>query len=153
MSTPAKAKVLVADDEAVIRELLEKILTEEGYQVIAAADGQETVNKAIAEKPDLILLDILMPKFDGMEVCKRLRANAQTRNVRIIILTAFNTRDRLEDSIAAGADDFLGKPIDLLELKVRVRSMLKVKNISDQVERLLEYIKSMGAMRGEKPPQ
>lgn len=148
MDNARRQKVLTAEDEPAIRELIARILTDEGYEVHTAGDGAEAVEKALAEKPDLILLDINMPKLDGIEVCKKIRATESLAATRIIILTAYNTRDRLEESIAAGADDFLGKPIDSLELKVRVRSILKVKDISDQVERLLAYVQSMNQERG-----
>ena len=89
----------------------------------------------------------MMPSLNGMETCKRLRERPTTRNIRIIILTAYDTRDRLEEAIAAGADDFLGKPIDLTELRIRVRSMLRVKDMHDEADRLEAYIKSMKALR------
>jgi CheY-like chemotaxis protein len=149
MDNARRQKVLTAEDEPTIRELIARILTDEGYEVHTASDGAEAIEKAQSEKPDLILLDINMPKLDGIEACKKIRATESLAPTRIIILTAYNTRDRLEESIAAGADDFLGKPIDSLELKVRVRSILKVKDISDQVERLLAYVQSMNKERGK----
>jgi CheY-like chemotaxis protein len=149
MSSAAKAKILVVDDEPVIRELLERVLLDEGYRVISAADGPEAVDKAASEKPDLILMDIQMPNMDGIAACRKIRESGQAPNTRIIMLTAYNTRDRLEESIRSGADDFLGKPIDAVELKVRVRSMLRVKDISEQVDRLLAYVQSMNPQRGD----
>ncbi len=149
MENAKRPRILTAEDEPSIREFIARILTDEGYDVFMAGDGEEAIEKALAEKPDLILLDINMPKLDGIETCKKIRATDALAAARIIILTAYNTRDRLEESIAAGADDFLGKPIDSLELKVRVRSILKVKDISDQVERLLAYIHSMNKERGK----
>ena len=147
MSAAKKSKILVVDDEAYIREFLHTVLTEEGYEVLTASDGQEALPVAVKEQPDLILLDIMMPNLDGMETCKRLRERPTTRNIRIIILTGYDTRDRLEESILAGADDFLGKPVDITELCVRVRSMLKVKDMSDEADRLESYINSMKELR------
>ena len=141
------AKILCVDDEPAIREFLHRVLTDEGYQVLTAGDGLEALPVAVKEQPDLILLDIMMPNLNGMETCKRLRERPTTRNIRIIILTAYDTRDRLEEAIAAGADDFLGKPIDLTELRIRVRSMLRVKDMHDEADRLEAYIKSMKALR------
>jgi DNA-binding response OmpR family regulator len=90
-------------------------------------------------------LDIMMPRLDGMETCRRLRAHPATERTPVLILTAHNTRERLEESIAAGADDFLGKPVDVAELRVRIHAMLKVKGQVDEVERLESYIKEMNA--------
>jgi DNA-binding response OmpR family regulator len=147
MADPRKPKILVTDDEVYIREFLHQVLTDEGYEVVTAADGVEALVVAEREKPDLILLDIKMPNLDGLDTCKELRKRPVTKNCRIIMLTAFDTRDRLEESIVAGADDFLGKPVDLTELQVRVRSMLKVKDMADEVDRLEAYIKSMQELR------
>ncbi len=148
MSAPNKPKILCVDDEPAIRELLHRVLTDDGYDVMTAADGREALKAATQQQPDLILLDIMMPGLNGMDTCKRLREQPATRNIRTIILTAYDQRDRLEESIAAGADDFLGKPIDLTELRVRVRAMLRVKDMSDEVERLEAYIRSMQSLRG-----
>jgi two-component system cell cycle response regulator len=149
MSGPNKEKILVVDDEAVVRDFLQGVLTAEGYSVITAEDGEQAVFAAVKEKPDLILLDILMPKLDGMQTCARLRANPYTRDIRVIILTAYNSLERMETSIERGADDFLGKPINVVELCVRVRAMLEVKDISDEVERMEQYVRSMKALRDQ----
>jgi putative two-component system response regulator len=147
MANTVVAKILVVDDEPYIREFLHQVLTDDGYTVVTAGDGEEALLVAEREKPDLILLDIKMPKLDGMATCQELRKRPVTKNCRIIMLTAFDTRDRLEESIVSGADDFLGKPVDLTELQVRVRSMLKVKDMADEVDRLEAYIKSMKDLR------
>jgi CheY-like chemotaxis protein len=147
MSTAKSAKILVVDDEPGIREYLQTVLGGWGHTVLTASDGQEALPLAAQEQPDLILLDIRMPNLDGIETCKRLREQPTTRNLRVIILTAYDTRDRLEDSIVAGADDFLGKPINLTELRIRVSSMLRVGSMKDEVDRLEAYIKSMQEMR------
>jgi DNA-binding response OmpR family regulator len=148
MSAAKKSKILCVDDEPAIRELLHRVLADEGYDVITAGDGREALQAVAQHPPDLILLDIMMPNLNGMETCRRLREQPATHNIRVIILTAYDQRDRLEESIAAGADDFLGKPIDLTELRVRVRAMLRVKDMSDEVERLEAYIRSMQSLRG-----
>jgi DNA-binding response OmpR family regulator len=149
MSDGRKSKILCVDDEPSIREFLHDVLAGEGYDVITANDGREALMLAVKEQPDLILLDIMMPHLDGMETCRQLRERPTTRNIRIIILTAYDQRERLEQSIEAGADDFLGKPVDITELRIRVRAMLKVKNMSDEADRLEAYIKSMTALRRE----
>ena len=147
MSDAKKSKILVVDDEPYIREFLRSVLTDEGYEVITASDGREALPIAVTEQPNLILLDIMMPDLNGMETCKQLRERPTTRNIRIIMLTGYDTRDRLEESILAGADDFLGKPVDITELRIRVRSMLKVNDMNDEVERLAAYITSMKELR------
>jgi DNA-binding response OmpR family regulator len=147
MSEERKGKILCVDDEPSIRELLYRVLTDEGYEVLTAGDGQEALVVAAKELPDLILLDIMMPILDGMATCRRLRELPATQNIRVIILTAYDMRERLEEAITAGADDFLGKPIDLTELSIRVRSMLTVKSMRDEVERLEAYIQSMKQLR------
>jgi len=142
-------KILVADDEAPIRELLEQVLAAEGYTVIVAADGKDALQQTLTHKPDLILLDVRMPKLDGITLCKALRVYKETQNTPIIMLTAFHTRDHMEESIAAGADDFLAKPFELTELKIRVRSMLKLKHVNDEVQRLQAYIIALREARGQ----
>ena len=118
----AQSKVLVADDDEKIRELLELYLTKEGFAVIQAADGAEAILKAQQLKPDLIVLDIMMPVLDGMEVCRQVRKFSQ---VPVIILTA-RTED--EDRILGlelGADDYLAKPFNPRELVARVKAVLR----------------------------
>ncbi len=149
MGEERKPKILCVDDEPSIRELLNRILSDEGYEVVTAGDGEEALVVAAKEKPDLILLDIMMPKLDGMQTCRRLREQPATQDIRVIILTAYDTRDRLEEAIQAGADDFLGKPIDMTELRIRVHSLLRVKDMADEVDRLEAYITSMREMRHE----
>lgn len=152
----SKPRILIADDEAPIRELLEQVLTAEGYTVILATDGKDTLQQVLANKPDLILLDVRMPKLDGITLCKALRVHEETKQIPIIMLTGFDTRESLEQSMAAGADDFVAKPFELPELKIRVRAMLRLKHVSDEVERLQAYIVSIREARGQaidKPKQ
>jgi DNA-binding response OmpR family regulator len=149
MAQEKKTKILVVDDEAYIREFLHSVLTDDGYEVITADDGLAALPMAVEQQPDLILLDIMMPGLNGMETGQRLRERPTTRNIRVIILTAYDLRERLEQSITAGADDFLGKPIDVTELRIRVRAMLKVKDMQDEVDRLEAYINSMKSLRQE----
>src|SRR5258705_11870421 len=105
MGEGKKSKVLCVDDEPSIREILHHVLTEEGYEVLTANDGQEALPIAVREQPDLILLDIMMPNLDGMETCRRLGESPTTRDIRILMLTAHDTGDRLDETSAAGADD------------------------------------------------
>jgi len=144
---PTRAKILVVDDEAPIREYETALLSELGHEVLVAADGAEALELARAQQPHLVLLDIMMPELSGIEVCRQLRADPRTRDIRVIVVSAVDAKRALEESIIAGADDFLAKPIHALELMVRVRSILRVRNIPDEDERLEAYVKNLQAMR------
>ena len=137
------ARILVVDDEPLNRRLLKDILGPMGYQMTEAADGEAALASVAESKPDLILLDLMMPRRDGFSVCKELKGNADTRLIPIIILT---TLDQLPDKLKAvelGADDYLNKPFRTLELTTRVRSLLSLKRFTDDLEhaeRVLESI-------------
>lgn len=140
-ATAFPARILVVDDAPEIQELLQAHLEGAGYQVLTASDGQEALAVVAAQVPDLILLDVMMPVLDGYEVCRRLKANDETAFIPIIILTAHQDFEYRLRGIELGADDFLGKPFNHLELLTRVRSLLRVKGLHDQVmayNRLLE---------------
>ena len=120
-------KILVVDDYAANVKLLQRNLQSAGYETLAAYDGQEALEKVAAEKPDLVLLDIMMPKIDGFEVCRRLRADEATAVIPVIMVTALKeTEDRIR-GLEAGADDFISKPFDRGELLARVKSLLQIK--------------------------
>lgn len=144
---PTRARILVVDDEPAIREYESTLLSELGHEVLAAADGTEALELARVKQPHLVLLDIMMPELSGIEVCRQLRADPRTRDIRVIVVSAVDAKRALEESIIAGADDFLAKPIHALELMVRVRSILRVRNIPDEEERLEAYVKNLQAMR------
>jgi two-component system, OmpR family, alkaline phosphatase synthesis response regulator PhoP len=142
-----RARILVVDDEPAIREYETTLLSELGHEVLVAADGAEALELARAKQPHLVLLDIMMPELSGIEVCRQLRADPRTRDIRVIVVSAVDAKRALEESIIAGADDFLAKPIHALELMVRVRSILRVRNILDEEERLEAYVKNLQALR------
>jgi CheY-like chemotaxis protein len=144
---PTRARILVVDDEPAIREYEMTLLSELGHEVLIAADGAEALDLARAKQPHLVLLDIMMPELSGIEVCRQLRADPRTQDIRVIVVSAVDAKRALEESIIAGADDFLAKPIHALELMVRVRSILRVRNIPDEEERLEAYVKNLQAMR------
>jgi len=149
---PGRAKILIVDDEPAIREIENSILSELGHQVIEAGSGAEALRLAREEEPDLILLDVMMREPSGIEVCRQLRADKTTRDIRIIVVSGVDAKQALEESIVAGADDFLAKPIDTLELLVRVRSMLRVRHVQDHEKRLADYIRNLQTMRGARRP-
>ena len=116
--------VLVADDDADIVRFVEVNLRLEGYQVLTARDGEEALAKALDLQPDVVLLDVLMPRIDGYTVCARLRADARGATIPVILLTAnFITADQ-EVARQAGADDFVVKPFDPYELMARVKALM-----------------------------
>jgi DNA-binding response OmpR family regulator/anti-sigma regulatory factor (Ser/Thr protein kinase) len=118
--------ILIVDDEPRGRELLEALLTPLGYRLEFAADGREAYNQAVKHQPDLILLDVMMPELDGFEVCRRVRATPGIAEVPIVMVTALDDRDSRLAAIQAGADDFLTKPIDRLEVRARVQSVTRL---------------------------
>ena len=138
-STPAR--VLVVDDLPEIRDLLQVYLEDEGYDVLTAKDGQEALTAVAAHPPDLILLDVMMPGTDGYEVCRRLKSDEKTAFIPIVMLTALQELEHRLQGIEVGADEYLTKPFRRMELLTRVRSLLRVKALHDQVaayNRLLE---------------
>jgi len=144
-STPAQpqSKILVADDNVQNCELIQAYLDDLGVAVVLAYDGQETLDQVAAENPDLLLLDIMMPKMSGFEVCKTLKREPNTRQIMILMVTALNEMGDIERAVAAGCDDFLSKPVNKLELVKRVENMLKLRHVTDELERLRRYIDGM----------
>ena len=128
-----KSIILVVDDEKLNRRLLEALLLPLGYEVILAVDGQEALEKVNDTPPDVILLDIMMPGFDGFDVAKKLKADEKTRIIPIIMVTSLNDIESRVRALEAGADDFLSKPVDKSELLARVRSSLQVKAYHDHM--------------------
>jgi CheY-like chemotaxis protein len=141
-------RVLIADDNAQGVELLEAYLAGSGYEIATAADGEETLRKVKAWRPDLVLLDIMMPKISGFEVCKRLRADPATRDTAVLMVTALDQPSDSERAVEAGTDDFLTKPINKVELLLRVRSVLKSRLYKRDLDRALAYIEAVE--RGDK---
>jgi two-component system, OmpR family, phosphate regulon response regulator PhoB len=120
-----KPSVLVAEDEGALVTLLRYNLEREGYRVIEAADGEEALLVAAEEKPDLVLLDWMLPQLSGIEVCRRLRARQETRNVPIIMLTARGEESDRVRGLDTGADDYLTKPFSMTELLARLRAVMR----------------------------
>jgi len=144
----ASNRILIADDNEANVELLDAFLSEIDCQTAIAVDGQDTLDKVAQFRPDLILLDIMMPKLSGFEVCKQLKSDPATRNIMVLMVTALNERGDIERGVAAGCDDFLPKPVKKVELLKRVENMLRLKDVSDEVERLRQYIQQMEDQSG-----
>lgn len=139
----SSSRVLIADDIQQNRELLEAYLAEEGYQIFMAADGQQTMQMVDQHQPDLILLDIMMPRMSGYEVCTQLKNDPSKRMIPVLIVTALNEPGDIEKAVQAGCDDFLTKPVNRLELRTRVRSLLRVRHLASERDRLLAYLEEM----------
>ena len=120
----AKGKILVVDDEIYIVHILDFSLGMEGYEVVTALDGEQAVEKARAEKPDLIVLDIMMPKLDGYETCKILKADADTRDIPVILLSAKGRNVDQKIGFEVGADDYITKPFSPRKLVERINTIL-----------------------------
>ena len=138
-----KSRILIADDNEANVELLEAYLAGMPIETAVAVDGQDTLTKVAAFGPHLILLDIMMPKLSGFEVCKKLKGDAATRGIMILMVTALNELGDIERAVQAGTDDFLSKPVNKAELLKRVDNMLKLRHVTDEVERLRQYIEQM----------
>lgn len=142
-----KNRILIADDNQPNRELLEAYLAGVDCDVEHASDGQDTLAKVRSFQPDLILLDVMMPKLSGFEVCQQLKAAAPTKKIMILMVTALNEAGDIERAVEAGTDDFLSKPVNKVELLKRVENMLRLKDVTDELERLRQYIEQMERRR------
>ena len=136
-------RILIADDNQPNCELLEAYLEGVDCTIEFAEDGQQTIEKVASFKPDLILLDVMMPKLSGFEVCQQIKSQADTRKIMVLMVTALNELGDIERAIEAGTDDFLSKPVNKAGLLKRVENMLQLKGMSDENERLRKYIESM----------
>jgi len=132
--------ILVVDDNQQNLELIQAYLEDLDCETQAAHDGVEALEAVAESKPDLVLLDVMMPKMSGFEVCRRLKNNAETENIPIIMVTALNEFGDIERGIDSGADDFVSKPVNRLELLTRVKTMLKLKHLSDTLQRTVAYL-------------
>ena len=136
-------RILIADDNQPNCELLEAYLVGLDCEIEFAEDGQQTIDKVASFNPDLILLDVMMPKLSGFEVCQQIKSNPDTQKIMILMVTALNELGDIERAIEAGTDDFLSKPVNRAGLLKRVENMLQLKGMSDENERLRRYIESM----------
>ncbi len=140
---PDKNRILIVDDNEANVELLEAYLAGVNCELAIAADGREALDKVAEFRPDVILLDIMMPKLSGFEVCKQVKDDPGTRKIMILMVTALNELGDIERAVAAGTDDFLSKPVQKVELLKRIENMLKIKDVTDENERLRRYIQEM----------
>jgi DNA-binding response OmpR family regulator len=120
-----QARILVVDDEESIRSLIRRKLQAEGYEVLTAQDGEEALHMALEWLPDLAILDVIMPRIDGLELCRRMREDSQLTSLPVVFLTSRESIDDRIRGFEAGADDYLPKPFDLRELSLRIRALLR----------------------------
>jgi CheY-like chemotaxis protein len=133
-------RILIADDNGPNADLLEAHLDGTGYETKIVANGEETLAAARSWKPDLILLDVMMPKLSGFEVCRRLRTDPATRDISVLMVTALDQANDIEMAVESGTDDFITKPINKTELLLRVRAMLESRAKPNELERTISYI-------------
>ncbi len=149
---PGGEVILVVDDEPVNRKLMRELLATRGYQIELAGNGEEALSKVRTHHPDLILLDVMMPQLDGLQTCRILKADETTRLVPIVLLTAMASLEDRVAGIEAGADDFITKPFNAVELLARVRSLVRVKHLNDQLERTEGILFALAATVEAKDP-
>lgn len=141
--------VLIVDDNEQNLELIQAYLDELGGDIRLAHDGLQAIDSVASNPPDIILLDIMMPRMSGFQVCEKLKNSPATRDIPIIMVTALNEVGDVERAIDAGADDFLTKPVNKLELITRVRSLLRVRQLKRQLDNAVSEVRSMRDQAGE----
>lgn len=138
--------IFIVDDDAGARETTEMLLLPEGYKMSFAASGVEALARLTEWQPDVILLDVMMPGLDGFTVCQQIKASNAWRHIPVILVTALDGQENLARGLEAGADDFVSKPINKLELRARVRSMLRIKQRHDELERVIRLREDLTRM-------
>ncbi|MBN1555021.1 MAG: response regulator [Phycisphaerae bacterium] len=136
----SRDRILVVDDNAQNLELLVEYLNALDCEIDTAVDGVDALEKVQAAVPDLILLDVMMPRMSGFECCRKLRSNPDSRDIPVIMVTALNELGDIERGVESGTDDFITKPVNRLELVTRVRSLLRVRHLKNELDRTLAYL-------------
>jgi two-component system cell cycle response regulator len=135
-----QSTVLLVDDNVQNLELLQAFLESLPVRLVTAIDGVDALEKVAEHKPDLILLDVMMPRMSGFQVCRRLKSDPKTRDIQILMVTALNELGDIEQANECGTDDFVSKPVNKLELLTRVKSLLRVRHLKSELERALTYL-------------
>ena len=138
----ASASILVVDDHEQNLELLQAYLEDVGCRIRAARDGLEAMKEVESEQPDLIILDVMMPRMSGFQVCSQLKADPETRDIPIVMVTALSDVGDVERAVESGADDFLTKPVHKLELVTRAKNLLRYRLVKRQLEATLREMKN-----------
>ncbi len=145
MSQP---RILIAEDQPEGLELLEAYLDAADYEIETAVDGEDTLKKVESFRPDLILLDVMMPRISGFEVCKRLKANPATRDIVILMITALDQHHDIDRAVEVGTNDFLTKPINKTELLLRIKAALASRQYPDPLDQALAYVEGVQSAAG-----
>jgi two-component system alkaline phosphatase synthesis response regulator PhoP len=133
-------KILVVDDNENATRMTARMLSGLGYEVITALDGPTALAQVASHHPDCILLDIMMPRMSGFQVCRKLKGDQKTRDIQVLMVTALNELGDIEQASECGTDDFVSKPVNKLELLTRVKSLLRVRHMKSELERALTYL-------------
>jgi len=140
-----KPTLLIVDDEERNIRLLKALLAPQNYNLREAINGEEALQRIAEELPDMVLLDVMMPKINGFEVCRRLKQDEKTKTIPVILVTALSEKQHRVQALEAGADDFISKPVDQTELTVRVKSLLRIKSYQDEISDKLREIAAKNA--------
>jgi putative two-component system response regulator len=144
--------ILIADDQVANRELLEELLSSQGFKVVSAADGAEALDQIARQPIDVVLLDVMMPRLSGLEVCATMKADPETCLIPVVLITALSSKQDRIDGIHAGADDFLTRPVDRTELLARVTSLIQLKQRTDELERAESVLYTLArSIEGKDP--
>lgn len=135
-----QSTVLIVDDNPQNVELLQAFLESLPVKIVTAGDGVEALEQVARHNPDLILLDIMMPRMSGFQVCRKLKGDAKTRDIQVLMVTALNELGDIEQASECGTDDFVSKPVNKFELLTRVKSLLRVRHLKNELERALTYL-------------
>ena len=146
-------KILIVDDESQNVEVLRRLMTRLGYDVLTALDGESALRSVVRDGPDLVLLDVNMPGIDGVEVCRRLKADPATRLIPVVLIATLTASEDRVRGIDAGADDYLAKPPVIAELEARVRSLTRLKRYTDELDSAEAVILSLGLTIEARRPE
>lgn len=149
----ANSKVLIVDDNPQNLELLQAFVESLPVKVLTARDGQEALQQVAAHHPDLVLLDIMMPRMSGFQVCDRIKQDPATRDIQVLVVTALRGIDDIEEAASVGADDFVSKPVSKIELVTRIKSLLRVRHLKSELERALSYIAEVDQEEQDVPDE
>lgn len=135
-----QSTVLIVDDNPQNVELLQAFLESLPVKLVTAIDGVDALEKVAQHNPDLILLDIMMPRMSGFQVCRKVKSDPKTKDIQILMVTALNELGDIEQASECGTDDFVSKPVNKFELLTRVKSLLRVRHLKSELERALTYL-------------
>lgn len=142
-SAQSQFTVLAVDDQELNLAILEDYLVPLGYRVIKARNGREALAQIESARPDLVLLDIMMPEIDGYEVCRRVKENPESRDIPVVMVTSLEGTEEMVKALEFGADEFLTKPVNDIEIQARVKSLLKKKTLNDQLKSAYTHINNL----------